>query len=150
MDFPFRPCHQSFSRSWISTVLSVLILSLFYLPFLFVDLFDTIGTLVGVSSKAGMLDENGKLPRIKGALLADAIATTAGAALGTSALATTFVESASGVTEGGRTGLTALTLKFCSACHCFCITNFPGNSFICNSTGTDYCGSLYAEQYYQY
>ena len=76
--------------------------------FLFVDLFDTIGTLVGVSSKAGMLDENGKLPHIKGALLADAIATTAGAALGTST-ATTFVESASGVTEGGRTGLTALT-----------------------------------------
>ena len=76
--------------------------------FLFVDMFDTIGTLVGVSSKAGMLDENGKLPRIKGALLADAIATTAGAALGTST-ATTFVESASGVTEGGRTGLTALT-----------------------------------------
>ena len=76
--------------------------------FLFVDLFDTIGTLVGVSSKAGMLDQNGKLPRIKGALLADAIATTAGAALGTST-ATTFVESASGVTEGGRTGLTALT-----------------------------------------
>ena len=75
--------------------------------FLFVDLFDTIGTLVGVSSKAGMLDENGKLPRIKGALLADAIATTAGAALGTST-ATTFVESASGVTEGGRTGLTAI------------------------------------------
>jgi len=105
--FPFRPCHQSFS-SWISTVLSVLILSLFYLPFYLSIYFDTIGTLVGVSSKAGMLDENGKLPRIKGALLADAIATTAGAALGTST-ATTFVESASGVTEGGRTGLTALT-----------------------------------------
>lgn len=76
--------------------------------FLFVDLFDTIGTLVGVSAKAGMLDENGKLPRIKGALLADAIATTAGAAIGTSTT-TTFVESASGVSEGGRTGLTAIT-----------------------------------------
>lgn len=76
--------------------------------FLFVDLFDTIGTLIGVSSKAGMLDENGKLPRIKGALLADAIATTAGAVLGTSTT-TTFVESASGVSEGGRTGLTAFT-----------------------------------------
>ena len=76
--------------------------------FLFVDLFDTIGTLVGVSAKAGMLDENGKLPRIKGALLADAVATTAGAALGTSTT-TTFVESASGVSEGGRTGLTAIT-----------------------------------------
>lgn len=76
--------------------------------FLFVDLFDTIGTLIGVSSKAGMLDKEGKLPRIKGALLADAVATTAGAALGTSTT-TTFVESASGVSEGGRTGLTAMT-----------------------------------------
>ncbi len=76
--------------------------------FLFVDMFDTIGTLIGVSSKAGMLDKDGKLPRIKGALLADALATTAGAVLGTSTT-TTFVESASGVSEGGRTGLTALT-----------------------------------------
>ena len=75
---------------------------------LFVDLFDTIGTLVGVSSKADMLDKDGKLPRIKGALLADAIATTAGAVLGTSTT-TTFVESASGVSEGGRTGLTSVT-----------------------------------------
>ena len=71
--------------------------------FLFVDMFDTIGTLIGVSSKADMLDEDGKLPRIKGALLADAVATTAGAVLGTSTT-TTFVESASGVSEGGRTG----------------------------------------------
>lgn len=76
--------------------------------FLFVDMFDTIGTLIGVSSKANMLDENGKLPNIKGALLADAVATTAGAVLGTSTT-TTFVESASGVAEGGRTGLTAVT-----------------------------------------
>lgn len=76
--------------------------------FLFVDMFDTIGTLIGVSSKADMLDEEGKLPHIKGALLADSIATTAGAVLGTSTT-TTFVESASGVSEGGRTGLTAVT-----------------------------------------
>ncbi len=76
--------------------------------FLFVDLFDTLGTLIGVASKADMLDEEGKLPRIKGALTADAIATTAGAVLGTSTT-TTFVESASGVSEGGRTGLTAAT-----------------------------------------
>ena len=76
--------------------------------FLFVDLFDTLGTLIGVASKADMLDEEGKLPRIKGALLADAIATSAGAVLGTSTT-TTYVESASGVTEGGRTGLTAMT-----------------------------------------
>lgn len=76
--------------------------------FLFVDMFDTLGTLIGVASKADMLDKDGKLPRIKGALLADAVATTAGAVLGTSTT-TTFVESASGVTEGGRTGLTAMT-----------------------------------------
>lgn len=76
--------------------------------FLFVDLFDTLGTLIGVASKADMLDEEGKLPRIKGALMADSIATCAGAVLGTSTT-TTFVESASGVTEGGRTGLTSMT-----------------------------------------
>ena len=76
--------------------------------FLFVDFFDTLGTLVGVSTKANMLDKNGKLPQIKGALIADAVGTTAGALLGTSTI-TTFVESASGVAEGGRSGLTALT-----------------------------------------
>lgn len=76
--------------------------------FLFVDLFDTLGTLIGVASKANMLDKEGKLPCIKGALLADSVATTAGAVLGASTT-TTFVESASGVSEGGRTGLTAIT-----------------------------------------
>ena len=76
--------------------------------FLFVDLFDTLGTLIGVASKADMLDEDGKLPHIKGALLADSIATCAGAVLGTSTT-TTYVESSSGVTVGGRTGLTATT-----------------------------------------
>lgn len=76
--------------------------------FLFVDLFDTLGTLIGVSNKAGFLDKNGKLPKIKGALFADALATTLGAVLGTSTV-TTFVESASGVSDGGRTGLTAFT-----------------------------------------
>ena len=76
--------------------------------FLFVDLFDTLGTLIGVATKADMLDEEGHLPGIKPALMADAIGTTAGAILGTSTV-TTFVESASGVSAGGRTGLTALT-----------------------------------------
>ncbi len=75
--------------------------------FLFVDIFDTLGTLIGVATKANMLDKDGKLPRIKPALLSDAIATSAGAVLGTSTT-TTFVESASGVAVGGRTGLTAL------------------------------------------
>ncbi len=76
--------------------------------FLFVDLFDTLGTLIGVSTKAGFLDKEGKLPKIKGALFADALATTIGAVLGTSTV-TTFVESASGVSDGGRSGLTAFT-----------------------------------------
>ncbi len=76
--------------------------------FLFVDMFDTVGTLVGVSSKAGMLDENGKVPRVKQALFADSIGTFVGAILGTSTV-TTYVESASGVAEGGKTGLTSLT-----------------------------------------
>lgn len=75
--------------------------------FLFVDLFDTLGTLIGVSTKADMLDENGHLPKIRGALLSDAVGTSAGAVFGTSTT-TTFVESAAGVAEGGRTGLTAL------------------------------------------
>ncbi|MBS5964827.1 MAG: NCS2 family permease [Finegoldia magna] len=79
--------------------------------FLFVDIFDTVGTLVGVSAKAGMLDEQGKLKEASPALLADAIGTTMGALLGTSTV-TTFVESASGVAEGGRTGLTALSTAF--------------------------------------
>lgn len=78
--------------------------------FLFVDLFDTMGTLIGVSSKANMLDKDGKLPRIKGALLADSFATIAGACLGASTN-TTYVESATGVSEGGRTGLTAITVS---------------------------------------
>ena len=78
------------------------------ITFLFVDLFDTVGCLVGVASKGNLLDENGKLPRAKQALFADAIATTAGALLGTSTV-TSYVESASGIGEGGRTGLTAMT-----------------------------------------
>lgn len=75
--------------------------------FLFVDMFDTLGTLIGVANKAKMLDSRGRLPRIKQALLADAIATSAGAVLGTSTT-TTFVESSAGVSEGGRTGLSSI------------------------------------------
>ena len=75
--------------------------------FLFVDMFDTLGTLIGVASKANMLDAQGRLPRIRGALLSDSVGTAVGAVLGTSTT-TTFVESASGVAEGGRTGLTAV------------------------------------------
>lgn len=76
--------------------------------FCIIDMFDTIGTLVGTASRAGMLDENGKMPKMKEALLADAVGTVVGSATGTSTV-TTFIESASGVEAGGRTGLTALT-----------------------------------------
>lgn len=78
------------------------------LSFMLVDMFDTIGTLIGTGAKAGMLDQDGKLPNMEKAMLADAVATSAGALLGTSTV-TTYVESAAGVAEGGKTGLTAVT-----------------------------------------
>lgn len=78
------------------------------MAFLFVDLFDTIGTVIGCASKANLLDKDGKLPKVKQVLLTDAIGTTAGSLLGTSTI-TTFVESSAGIAEGGKTGLTALT-----------------------------------------
>lgn len=80
--------------------------------FLFVDLFDTIGTIIGVTTRAGMFDKDGKIPGLKKAFLVDAVATTAGAAMGTSTV-TTFVESAAGVEQGGRSGLTAFTTGIC-------------------------------------
>ncbi|HJX71648.1 MAG TPA: NCS2 family permease [Bacteroidales bacterium] len=91
--------------------------------FLFVDLFDTVGTLIGVSGKAGMLDEHGNLPRAKQALFADAIGTVAGAILGTSTV-TTYVESASGVAEGGKTGMTAFSVAIFFALALFCAPLF--------------------------
>ncbi len=89
-----------------SSIISVDMLIVLF-TFLFVDMFDTVGTLVGVSTKAGMIKEDGKIPRAKQALMADAIGTTTGAMLGTSTV-TTYVESAAGVAEGGKTGLTSL------------------------------------------
>ncbi len=91
-----------FSRIFTLDMLIVLF------TFLFVDMFDTVGTLVGVSDKAGMLDKEGRVPRVKQAFFADSIGTTFGAVFGTSTV-TTYVESASGVAEGGKTGLTSLT-----------------------------------------
>ncbi len=106
----FSPLGNTFGQVFKADFSTVKIIDMVVIvfAFLFVDIFDTLGTLIGVSSKANMLDKDGKLPRIKGALLADAVATAAGAILGTSTT-TTYVESASGVTEGGRTGLTAVT-----------------------------------------
>ena len=109
ISFDFSALGKTFGQVFKTDFSGVGILNFFAVmfSFLFVDLFDTLGTLIGVASKADMLDEEGKLPHIKGALLADSIATCAGAVLGTSTT-TTFVESASGVAEGGRTGLTAI------------------------------------------
>ncbi|MGL5415665.1 MAG: NCS2 family permease [Clostridium sp.] len=98
--------HSLFNFQWHDVLSWNMVVVLFTL--LFMDLFDTIGTLVGVATKAKMLDENGNVPNIKKALLSDAIGTTFGACIGTSTVST-FVESASGVAEGGRTGLTAVT-----------------------------------------
>lgn len=91
---------------------SILTFATVVFSFLFVDLFDTLGTLIGVATKADYLDENGQLPRVKQALFADAVGTTAGALLGTSTV-TTFVESSAGVIAGGRTGLTSLSTAVC-------------------------------------
>ncbi len=98
----FKFNFQSFLQiGWFTAITLVV-------TFCIIDMFDTIGTLVGTASRAGMLDKEGKMPKMKEALLADAVGTLAGAATGTSTV-TTFVESASGVEAGGRTGLTALT-----------------------------------------
>jgi len=97
-----------FFKMDFSRVLSLDMLVVLF-TFLFVDMFDTVGTLVGVGDKANMLDEKGKMPRLNHALFADAIGTTAGAVFGTSTT-TTYVESASGVAEGGKTGMTAFVV----------------------------------------
>ncbi len=109
VSFDFTPFKETFGAVFRADFHSIKLVDFIVVmfAFLFVDMFDTIGTLIGVSSKADMLDENGKLPRIKPALLSDAIATCVGAVFGTSTT-TTFVESASGVTVGGRTGLTSI------------------------------------------
>ena len=86
--------------------------------FFFVDFFDTLGTLVGVCNRSGLLDENGNLPRAKGALMADAVATMAGALMGTSTV-TSYVESSSGVAQGGRTGLTSIVTAILFVCAIF-------------------------------
>ena len=106
MSMPPSLAPTFFKFEWHNIFTVDMLIVLFTL--LFMDMFDTIGTLVGVATKAKMLDENGKVPNIKKALFADAIGTTVGACLGTSTVST-FVESAAGVAEGGRTGLTAVS-----------------------------------------
>ncbi len=100
------PTFCKFNFSWIGAHLAEFCVIVF--SFLFVDMFDTIGTVIGIADKAKLLDKDGKLPRVGRVLMADAIGTVAGAFLGTSTI-TSFVESSSGVSEGGKTGLTALT-----------------------------------------
>ncbi len=95
-----------FNFSWVASHIVQFIAIVF--SFLYVDLFDTVGTVVGVADKAGLLDKDGKLPRVGNVLMADAVGTVAGACLGTSTI-TSFVESSAGVAAGGKTGLTAFT-----------------------------------------
>lgn len=108
-DFDLSSIGKTFGQCFNVTGQEIKILDFVVIifAFLFVDMFDTLGTLIGVANKADMLDKEGKLPKIKQALLADAIATSAGAVLGTSTT-TTFVESSAGVAEGGRTGLSSV------------------------------------------
>lgn len=100
------PTFMKFNFSWIGKNFFSFLAIVF--SFLFVDMFDTIGTVIGVADKANLLDKDGKLPKVGRVLMADAVGTTVGACLGTSTI-TSFVESSSGVSEGGRTGLTSLT-----------------------------------------
>ena len=95
----------SFDFNWIGNNIMDFVVICF--SFLFVDIFDTVGTLIGIANKGNLLDENGKLPRAKQALLSDAVGTVFGACMGTSTV-TSYVESSAGVAAGGRTGLTAL------------------------------------------
>ena len=104
ISMPAAPIFWSFD---FTNIVSFQFFTVFF-SFLFVDIFDTVGTLVGVTNRAGLIDKNGNIPRVKQALLSDAIGTVFGAMLGTSTV-TSFVESTSGVAAGGRTGLTALT-----------------------------------------
>ena len=111
--FSFAAIGQTFGQCFAADFSTVKITDFIVIifAFLFVDIFDTLGTVIGVANKADMLDDDGKLPKIKEVLLADAIATTAGAVLGTSTT-TTFVESSAGVAEGGRTGLASVVTGF--------------------------------------
>lgn len=111
--FDLTSIGETFGQCFKADVSSINVLDFIVIifAFLFVDMFDTLGTLIGVANKADMLDKDGKLPNIKQALLADAIATSAGAVLGTSTT-TTFVESSSGVAEGARTGLASVVTGF--------------------------------------
>lgn len=103
-----KPIFGQFEWEWLKSGEGIMSMLVVVFTFLFVDMFDTIGTLIGVTTKAEMMTEDGKIPRAKQALFADSIGTTFGALFGTSTV-TTYVESASGVAEGGRTGMTALT-----------------------------------------
>ena len=144
VSFDFSALGKTFGQVFKTDFSGVGILNFFAVmfSFLFVDLFDTLGTLIGVASKADMLDEEGKLPRIKGALMADSIATCAGAVLGTSTT-TTFVESASGVTEGGRTGLTSMTTGILFLLAVVFSPLFLTISFLCNGSGPHHRGLLH-------
>lgn len=111
----FGKCFTGFGELFSAPIASLLAV---IITLVLVDMFDTIGTLIGAADKAGLLDENGNLPRIENAMLADALATSIGAIFGTSTV-TTFVESTSGIAVGGRTGLTSTVTGICFALSLF-------------------------------
>lgn len=105
----FGACFSGFKELFSAPIMALVSVMI---TLILVDMFDTIGTLIGAADKAGFLDEDGNLPKVEKAMLADAVATSAGAVLGTSTV-TTYVESTSGISAGGRTGLTSLTTSIC-------------------------------------
>ena len=134
--FGIQSMAPTFFKMDFSGILSLNFVTIMF-AFLFVDMFDTLGTLIGVASKADMLDKDGKLPKIRGALLSDAIGTSLGAVFGTSTT-TTFVESASGVAEGGRTGLTSVVAAIFLWSVPVPVTDFLSHPVLCNGPGADY------------
>ncbi len=105
------------------------------------DLFDTVGGLIGIASKGDMLDKDGNLPKAKGAPLADACGTIAGAALGTSTV-TSYIESSAGVAGGGRTGLTSVTTAILFFCSLVVLANLPGDSIFATAPALVWVGLL--------
>ena len=102
------------------------------------DVFETLGTLIGVCTKAGMVDEEGKIERVRPAMLADAIATSTGAIFGTSTI-TSYVESSAGVAEGGRTGLTSVVTAFLFLLSVFFCAVIYYHTFVCDISGASLC-----------
>ena len=141
MNFTIPSLAPTFLQLDIASAFQVSMISVI-IAFLFVDMFDTAGTLIGVSHRAGLLDEDGKLPRMGKALSADSIATITGSLVGSSTV-TSYIESAAGVREGGRTGLTAVTVGISVRSGAHSGSGHRTGSSVCNGPGPAFRGSSY-------